>query len=72
MEMQKSIGQLLESVNGLRDDSKAQDGRLAKVEKVLYAAWAVGAVLVIVGGFLLNKLWDPLMAALKAYARSIP
>jgi hypothetical protein len=32
----------------------------------IYAAWAVLIVLIAVGGFALNKIWEPLVAALKA------
>ncbi len=72
MEIQKSIGEVNEAVKSLRADVKEHGDKLAHVEKVMYAAYAVGGLLILMGGFVFNKAWDPLMAALKAYAKAQP
>lgn len=70
MEMQKCIGQMDEKINGLRADVKAQGEKLATAEKVFYAVSVVMGIALAIGAFLLNKLWDPLMHMLIAYAKS--
>jgi hypothetical protein len=72
MEMQKSIGQILESIQGLREETKSHGQKLERFEKIVYAAGTIGTVVVVVGAFLINKLWDPVVAALLAYAKTRP
>lgn len=72
MEIQKSIGQLSEGLKTLREESKTHGEKLATIEKVLYAVSAVGTIALLVGSFLINKLWDPVLSALIAYAKSKP
>jgi hypothetical protein len=69
MELQKSMGQLTEAVSGIRSDIKDHGEKLDRFEKILYAASAIGLGLVVVGGFLINKLWDPVVAALQKIAK---
>jgi len=72
MEIQKSIGQIHEAIDGLRADSKEHGAKLEKFEKIIYATGAVGTVVLAVAIFLINKLWDPVVAALLSYAKSRP
>ena len=72
IEMQKSLGQLSQSISDMRADIKEHGEKLAKFERILYAVSVVGALLVVVGGFLINKLWDPVVAALMQYAKTQP
>jgi hypothetical protein len=65
LETQKSITQLAERVDALRGNVKEHGSTLQHIQRVMYAAYAVGVVLIIVGGFLLNKAWGPIMNALE-------
>lgn len=65
MELQKSNGQLTEAVNSLKTSIDKQDSKLDKLEikmsgvtHKIYAATIVLAICLVVGGFLVNKLWD--------------
>jgi hypothetical protein len=65
MELQKSTGQLTECVNSLRTSLDRQSGQLDKIEEKvsgvthkLYAASVVLAILLVVGGFIIDKTWD--------------
>lgn len=65
MELQKSNGQLTEAVHRLRESIEKQDARLDRMETTLsgvthkiYAAGVVLAILVVIGGFMVNKAWD--------------
>jgi len=72
LETQKTITQLAERVDALREDVKDHRSTLQHIQRVMYAAYAVGLLLIVVGGFLLNKAWDPIMNALVAYAKLQP
>ncbi len=65
MELQKSNGQLTEAVNSLRTVILKQEAKLDKldenlstIKQKLYAAGVVLAIIVTIGGFLINKTWD--------------
>jgi len=65
MELQKSTGQLTEAVASLRNSIEKQDAKLDKIETSLsgithklYAAGVVLAILLTIGGFIINKAWD--------------
>jgi Flp pilus assembly protein TadB len=65
MELQKSTGQLTEAVNSLRDAIDKQGDKIDKIEDKLsgitqkiYAAGVVLTILVVIGGFIVNKAWD--------------
>lgn len=65
MELQKSTGQLTESINSLRSSVEKQTTKLEKLEDKLsavthkiYAAGVVLTILLAVGGFLVNKAWN--------------
>jgi hypothetical protein len=73
MEVQKAVGQLTARVDELVRKSDSQGATLNRISHQLYAAWVVAAIVIVVGGFLLNHLWDPMMKlvteAVKASAK---
>jgi len=71
MELQKSTGHLTEAVAGLRRSVDSQADRLQGIEDKLsgvthklYAAGVVLALLLAIGGFIVNKAWDFMAARL--------
>jgi hypothetical protein len=72
MEIQKSIGQIQGTMFEMRTEIKDHGEKIARFERVFYAVSAVGAILLVVVGFLVNKLWDPVVSALLEYAKSQP
>lgn len=65
MELQKTVGQLSAEIKALAAASEKAAGKLDKIEdKVsgvthkLYAAGVVITILLVVGGFIINKAWD--------------
>ena len=72
MELQRGIGQLTESVNSLRTSIERQEMRfdrfeskvddklnqLSDIKTSLFFAGIVLLIVLIVGGFLVNKSWD--------------
>ena len=65
MEMKQSIGELTQAVRTLNDTTKAHGDKLDKISHRLYAASAVIVVLTGIAVFVLDKIWDTLVAALK-------
>lgn len=77
MELHKSTGQLTECVNSLRSAIDSQSAQLEKIEEKvsgvthkLYAAGVVLTILLMVGGFIVNKAWD-LMAQQISFKQEI-
>ena len=65
MDLQKTVGQLTEAVNSLKNTIEKQDSRFNRIEEKLsgvthklYAAGVVLAILLALGGFIVNKAWD--------------
>lgn len=65
MELQKSNGQLTTAIDSLKEVIEKQDKKLNTIDdtvtgvtKKIYAATVVLAILVCVGGFIVNKSWD--------------
>lgn len=65
MEMQKSVGQLTGEITALSSAVEKLDTKLSKLDEKLsgvthkvYAAGVVISILVLVGGFFVNKAWD--------------
>lgn len=65
MELQKSNGQLIESVNSLRITIETQNSKLKNIEdgltsvnQKIYAAGIVLTIALVVGGFFVDKIWD--------------
>lgn len=65
LEIQKSVGALTEATNSLKsgmdsmqcklDDTK---GSVKQVQFVVYAASAIAAILIVIGGWTINKVWE--------------
>lgn len=66
MEIQKTLGQLQQSVTQLTEQSKRHGEKLDRISHIIFAAGVVGALLLAVGSFILNKIWNVLIAALTA------
>lgn len=65
MELQKSNGNLTGAVSALKQSIDKLDNKLDKIEEKvsgvthkIYAAGVVLAILVCLGGFIINKAWD--------------
>jgi len=61
MEMQKAVGQLTEAVKTLSEHSKDQAKKLDRISHIIYAAGAVLAIGIVIGGFLLTTLKELLI-----------
>jgi hypothetical protein len=73
MDMQKSVGQLTEAINGLKESSLEQkkttellSEKLSGVTHKIYAAGIVLAILVAIGGFIVDKAADLAIEQIKA------
>jgi hypothetical protein len=60
MELQKGVGQLTARIDELVKKADGQGDKLNSISHQLYAAWALLIVFGIIGGFLVNHLWDPM------------
>ena len=58
MQIQNSIGQLTASVEHLKTASDTQSRKLDKISHNVFAAGVVITIVVAIGGFFLNKVWD--------------
>lgn len=80
MDIQKSNGQLTEAVSSLRLSIDKLDSKLDRVEGTvsgvthkIYAAGVVLAILVALGGFMVNKAWDLMVKQVQIIdSRSVP
>ena len=68
MQMQSTLGELKAAVQHLTGELKTQARTLNRISHVIFAAGVVIAIVLSIGGFFLNKIWDVLIAALKASA----
>lgn len=64
MQMQQSIGELKSDVGHLKSTSDKQSKKLDRISHVIFATGVVLAIGVAVCGFILNKIWDGLIAIL--------
>lgn len=62
MQIQKSIGELQSTVNHLKTSVDSHGSKIDSISHRVYAAGAVIAVLLGIGGWLLNKIWDKLIS----------
>jgi len=65
MQMQHSLGELKSDVSHLKTASERHGEKLGRIEKILFASGVVLALLLSVGGFFLNKIWDGILVLLK-------
>lgn len=64
MELQKAVGQLSERMDSVRNQIEKQGEKLDRISHQIYAAWAVLVVLLTVGGFVIDKSWNLIVAVL--------
>jgi hypothetical protein len=76
MELQRAVGSLDATLKSVKESVDRMDGRLASVEEKLsgvthkiYAAGVVLAILVAIGGFVVNKASDVAIASLTAISQ---
>ena len=58
MQMQKTLGELTASVNSLKSASDKQGTKLDRISHILFAAGVVLSIVLGIGAFLMNKMWD--------------
>jgi hypothetical protein len=58
MQMQQSIGELEATVNHLNAASEKHGTKLDRISHIIFAAGVVLTIVLAIGGFLLNKIWD--------------
>jgi hypothetical protein len=63
-QIQHTLGGLREAVDGLKTSSRTHGEKLERINKIIFAAGVVLIIVLSVGGFILNKIWDALIAAL--------
>jgi hypothetical protein len=68
-EMQKTMGQFTQAIQTLTEEAKDSKKTLSRLSHIIYAAAAVLAVLVTVGGWILSRVWELIEPALKLVPR---
>ena len=64
MQIQNSLGGVREALDSLKISSRSHSDKLEKINKIIFAAGAVLAVVLSIGGYLLNKIGDSLLVLL--------
>ena len=64
MLIQHSLGEMKSTVAHLKSASDSQSTKLDRLSHQIYAATVVLFLLLAVGGFLINKYWDPIIGTL--------
>jgi hypothetical protein len=73
LDLKGSVASLGEKISGLTEKVEDQGKKLNTISHQIYAAWAILIVFGIIGGFLINHLWDPMTRLLvKALISSSP
>jgi hypothetical protein len=60
LDVKGALGEIKEAVRTLQKTSDNPGDKLDSISHQIYAAWAVLVVIIVVGGFLLDKFWGPL------------
>ena len=66
MGMQKTLGELTQAVKTLTTESSQARKKLDRLSHIVYSAGVVGTILVVIIGFLANKIADAVIATIKA------
>jgi hypothetical protein len=66
MQMQHAMGELKATVEHLRATSEKQSSKLDRISHQIYAAGVVLAILLALGGFFMNKIWDGVAGLMRA------
>jgi hypothetical protein len=65
MQMQQSVGELRATANYLKSASDKQGAKLDRISHIIFASGVVLAMVLALGGFILNKIWDGVFTLLK-------
>jgi len=60
MELQRAVGQLTARIDELVKKVDGQGKKLDSISHQLYTAWVILIIFGVIGGFLINHLWDPM------------
>jgi hypothetical protein len=66
MQMQQSVGELRATANHLKSASDRHSAKLDRISHIIFASGVVLAIVLALGGFFLNKIWDGVFTLLKA------
>jgi hypothetical protein len=58
MQMQQTIGELKSTVTHLKEASDKQTVKLDRISHIIFASGVVLAIILGIGGFFMNKIWD--------------
>lgn len=64
IDVQKSIGELTKAVSKLEESADSQRDELRKIRTTIAAAAGALTVILVVGSFLINKIWDRVVTVL--------
>jgi hypothetical protein len=65
MEMQRTLGKTEQSITDLKNSVSDATNKISRIEKIIYAAGVVLAIVVVTGGWLLNSAKDFLVLQYK-------
>jgi hypothetical protein len=71
MQMQHSIGELKATVNHLNTASDKQSTKLDRISHIIFAAGVVLTIILGIGGFFLNKIWDGVFTLMTSPPQSV-
>jgi hypothetical protein len=66
MQMQKSLGELTAHVTNLKTASDTHGTKIDRISHIMFAASVVLVIVLSIGGFFMNKIWDGVFALMKA------
>ena len=66
MQLQGAIGELKSDVRHLSASTERQSTKLDRISHIMFAAGTILTLVLAVGGFFLNKIWDGLVVVIKA------
>jgi hypothetical protein len=69
-QIQHTLGALREAVDHLKIASISHGEKLEHINKIIFASGIVLIIVLSIGGFILNKIWDVLIKALVASGHS--
>lgn len=67
MQMQQAVGELKATTHHLTSASDKSSSKLDRISHVIFAAGVVLAIILAIGGFLLDKIWDGIVVLMKAH-----
>lgn len=70
MQVQHTIGRLDATTNHLRSETSEHSRKLDRISHIIFAAGVVLTILLAVGGFILDKIWNSLVLLLASSGHS--